>query len=122
MGVPHVRRWHHPADDEGCPERHRHPLLQPWQLVKTKKVVTESWGQPGFLNDAHRPTDDEALMTISELTGKPIPESSGHRARSSGRYDHDSHTWLHGKKYALYGDPFRLRLDRFLMEPASSRT
>jgi nitrogenase molybdenum-iron protein beta chain len=48
---------------------------------------------------------DEFLMKVSELTGKPIPESL---AKERGRLVDmmtDSHAWLHGKKLALYGDP-----------------
>ena len=48
---------------------------------------------------------DEFLMKVSEITGKPIPESL---AKERGRCMDllsDSHAWLHGKKFALYGDP-----------------
>ena len=48
---------------------------------------------------------DQFLMKVSEVTGKPIPASL---AKERGRLVDmmtDSHTWLHGKKIALYGDP-----------------
>ena len=94
-------------------------LLQPWQLVKSKKVVTESWQQPGTAVDVPIGLEatDNLLMTISSLTGKPIPESL---ATERGRLVDmitDSHTWLHGKKFALYGDPdFVMGLTKFLLE------
>ena len=94
-------------------------LLQPWQLVKSKKVVTESWQQPGTAVDVPIGLEatDNLLMKISALTGKPIPESL---ATERGRLVDmitDSHTWLHGKKFALYGDPdFVMGLTKFLLE------
>jgi len=94
-------------------------LLQPWQLVKTKKMVKESWGQPA--SELNIPMGlewtDEFLMKVSELTGKPI---SDELALERGRLVDmitDSHTWLHGKKFGLYGDPdFVMGLTKFLLE------
>jgi len=94
-------------------------LLQPWQLVKTKKVVQESWNQPA--TEVQIPMGlagtDELLMTVSQLTGKAIPDSL---ALERGRLVDmmlDSHTWLHGKKFGLFGDPdFVMGLTRFLLE------
>jgi nitrogenase molybdenum-iron protein beta chain len=100
-------------------------LLQPWQLVKTKKVVTETWGQPcSALNvPIGLEGTDEFLMKVSELTGKPIPESL---ATERGRLVDmitDSHTWLHGKKFALYGDPdYVMGLTKFLLELGAEPT
>ena len=60
---------------------------------------------------------DEWLMKVSEVTGKPIPDSL---VKERGRLLDmmmDSHTWLHGKKVALYGDPdFVMGLTKFLLE------
>jgi nitrogenase molybdenum-iron protein beta chain len=60
---------------------------------------------------------DAFLMKVSELTGKPIPESL---ATERGRLVDmmtDSHTWLHGKTFSLWGDAdFVMGLSRFLME------
>ncbi|MCV9877482.1 nitrogenase molybdenum-iron protein subunit beta [Brenneria izbisi] len=94
-------------------------LLQPWHLTKTKKVVKEDWGQPG--TEISVPMGlagtDDFLMTVSQLTGKPIPESL---ALERGRLVDmmlDSHTWLHGKRFGIYGDPdFLMGLTRFLLE------
>ena len=100
-------------------------LLQPWQLVKTKKVVTETWGQPGSALNVPIGLEatDELLMKVSELTGKPIPESL---ATERGRLVDmitDSHTWLHGKKFALYGDPdYVMGLTKFLLELGAEPT
>ena len=60
---------------------------------------------------------DELLMKVSELTGKPIPESL--RLERGRLVDAmaDSQSWLHGKTYAIYGDPdFVYAMARFVME------
>jgi (2Fe-2S) ferredoxin len=66
---------------------------------------------------------DEFLMKVSELTGKPIPESL---AKERGRLVDmmtDSHAWLHGKKFALYGDTdFVMGMTKFLLELAVTVT
>ncbi|MBB93979.1 MAG: nitrogenase molybdenum-iron protein subunit beta [Rhodobacteraceae bacterium] len=60
---------------------------------------------------------DEFLMTISELTGKAIPDSL---KKERGRLVDalaDSQAHLHGKTYAIYGDPdFVYAMARFVME------
>lgn len=60
---------------------------------------------------------DEFLMTLSELAGKPIPESL---EKERGRLVDalaDSSAWLHGKSYSIFGDPdFCYGMVRFLLE------
>ncbi|MDR3496340.1 MAG: nitrogenase molybdenum-iron protein subunit beta [Ancalomicrobiaceae bacterium] len=63
-----------------------------------------------------RATDD-LLMTISKLTGKAIPEAI--RLERGRLIDAmaDSQAYLHGKKYAIYGDPdFVYAMARFVLE------
>ncbi len=66
---------------------------------------------------------DEWLMKVAEVTGKPIPASL---AKERGRLVDmmtDSHTWLHGKKFALYGDPdFVMGMSKFLLELGAEPT
>ncbi|MEO1677787.1 MAG: nitrogenase molybdenum-iron protein subunit beta [Pseudomonadota bacterium] len=60
---------------------------------------------------------DEFLMTVSRLTGKAIPESL--RLERGRLVDAlaDSQAHLHGKTYAIYGDPdFVYAMARFVME------
>jgi nitrogenase molybdenum-iron protein beta chain len=60
---------------------------------------------------------DEFLMKVSELSGKPIPEAL--RMERGRLIDAmaDSQGWLHGKTYAVYGDPdFVYGMARFIME------
>ncbi len=60
---------------------------------------------------------DRFLMEISRLTGKPIPEAL---AKERGRLVDaiaDSSSHIHGKKFAIYGDPdLTLGLAGFLLE------
>jgi nitrogenase molybdenum-iron protein beta chain len=94
-------------------------LLQPWQLSKTRKFVEGVWHQPATQINIPMGLEwtDDFLMKVSELTGKPIPESL---AKERGRLVDmmtDSHAWLHGKKLALYGDAdFVLGMVKFLLE------
>ncbi|QEP44388.1 nitrogenase molybdenum-iron protein subunit beta [Ectothiorhodospiraceae bacterium BW-2] len=100
-------------------------LLQPWQLVKARKFVKTTWKQPA--SDITIPmgleATDEFLMKVSELTGKPIPDSLTRERGVLVDMMTDSHAWLHGKKFALYGDAdFVLGLTRFLLEIGAEPT
>jgi nitrogenase molybdenum-iron protein beta chain len=94
-------------------------LLQPMQLEKTKKLVETTWTHevPKLNIPMGLEWTDEWLMKVAEVTGKPIPASL---AKERGRLVDmmtDSHTWLHGKKFALYGDPdFVMGMSKFLLE------
>ncbi|OYY73706.1 MAG: nitrogenase molybdenum-iron protein subunit beta [Gammaproteobacteria bacterium 28-57-27] len=94
-------------------------LLQPWQLDKTKKFVETTWHHtaPKLNIPMGLEWTDEFLMKVSELTGKAIPDSiTKERGRLVDMMT-DSHTWLHGKKYAVYGDPdFVMGMVKFLLE------
>jgi nitrogenase molybdenum-iron protein beta chain len=60
---------------------------------------------------------DEFLMKVSELTGRPIPPALElERGRLLDAMA-DSQGWLHGKTYAVYGDPdFVYGMARFILE------
>ncbi|GAW67119.1 nitrogenase molybdenum-iron protein beta chain [Geoanaerobacter pelophilus] len=60
---------------------------------------------------------DALLMQISELFGKPVPESlKAERGRAVDLMT-DAHQYMHGKKFALYGDPdYLLGYVSFLLE------
>jgi nitrogenase molybdenum-iron protein beta chain len=94
-------------------------LLQPWQLEKTKKFVENTWNHevPKLNIPMGLAWTDEFLMKVSEITGKPIPASLELERGRLIDMMQDSHTWLHGKKFALYGDPdFVMGLTKFLLE------
>ena len=94
-------------------------LLQPWQLTKTKKYVQDTWKHAASLATIPMGLSgtDEFLMKVSELTGKPIPDSlTTERGRLLDMMT-DSHSWLHGKRFSVYGDPdFVIGMCEFLME------
>jgi nitrogenase molybdenum-iron protein beta chain len=89
------------------------------QLEKTKKFVENTWTHDVPKLDIPMGLEwtDEWLMKVAEVTGKPIPESL---VKERGRLVDmmtDSHTWLHGKRFALYGDPdFVMGMVKFLLE------
>lgn len=100
-------------------------LLQPLQLEKTKKYVDITWKHevPKLNIPMGLEWTDEWLMKVAEVTGKPIPASL---AKERGRLVDmitDSHTWLHGKKFGLYGDPdFVMGMAKFLTELGAEPT
>jgi nitrogenase molybdenum-iron protein beta chain len=94
-------------------------LLQPLQLVKTKKYVEATWQHdiPKLDIPMGLEWTDQWLMKVSAVTGQPIPDSlTKERGRLVDMMT-DSHAWLHGKRYALWGDPdFTMGLTKFLLE------
>jgi nitrogenase molybdenum-iron protein beta chain len=80
--------------------------LQKYSTIKTREWIAQNWQRP---TEVLRPYGikgtDEFLQKLSELTGKPIPEElTAERGRAVDAMT-DSHAWLHGKKFAIYGDP-----------------
>lgn len=60
---------------------------------------------------------DAFLMKLSELFGKPIPESLKEERGRAVDLVTDAHQYVHGKKFAVYGDPdYLLGLVAFLLE------
>jgi nitrogenase molybdenum-iron protein beta chain len=60
---------------------------------------------------------DAFMMKLSELFGKPVPESiKAERGRAVDAMT-DAHQYIHGKKFAVYGDPdYLLGYISFLLE------
>ena len=94
-------------------------MMQPFQMTKSDKYIANSWNHdiPKTMIPMGLGLTDAFLMKVSELTGKPIPASlTAERGRLVDMMA-DSHTWLHGKSFALYGDPdFVYGLTSFLLE------
>ncbi len=113
------------AEVEAAPNAATTLLLQPWHLEKTKKFVETTWNHDVPKLNIPMGVDwtDELLMKVSEVTGKPIPDSL---AKERGRcmdLISDSHAWLHGKKFAVYGDPdFVLGMVKILLECGAEPT
>ncbi len=80
--------------------------LQAYTTPKTREYIQEKWKQK---TQVLRPWGikgtDEFLMKLSEMTGKAIPaEIEVERGRLVDAMT-DSYAWIHGKKFAIYGDP-----------------
>ncbi len=91
---------------------------------KTAKLIAEHGQEIVSLNHPMGVSGtDRLLMAISRLTGKPIPaELELERGRLVDAMA-DSQAHLHGKKYALYGDPdMMLGLTEFLLELGAEPT
>ena len=94
-------------------------LLQPWQLEKTKKFVQNTWKHAAPKINIPMGLDwtDEFLMKVSEVTGKAISDKLLLERGRLVDMMTDSHAWLHGKKFGLYGDAdFVLGMTKFLLE------
>ncbi|MCB2017614.1 MAG: nitrogenase molybdenum-iron protein subunit beta, partial [Hydrogenophaga sp.] len=92
--------------------------LQEWCTPKTMEYIEEKGQQTAAL---HYPmgvqATDEFLMKVSDLTGKAIPDSLKLERGRLVDAMADSQAHLHGKRYALYGDPDQLiGYTQFLLE------
>ena len=100
-------------------------MLQPWHLVKSTKFAENTWKQavPKLNIPMGLDWTDEFLMKVSEVTGQEISESlTKERGRLVDMMT-DSHTWLHGKKFALWGDPdYVMGMSKFLLELGAEPT
>ena len=100
-------------------------FLQPWQSVKSMKFTKATWKHdtaridiPMGLADT-----DAFLMKVSEITGQPISASLEKERGRLVDMMTDSHTWLHGKKFALWGDPdFVMGMSKFILELGAEPT
>ncbi|MEM7727098.1 MAG: nitrogenase molybdenum-iron protein subunit beta [Cyanobacteria bacterium P01_A01_bin.45] len=80
--------------------------LQKNSTVKTCEFIEKTWKQEVAVCSPWgiRGTD-EFLMKLSELSGKAIPEELEEERGRAVDAMTDSHAWLHGKRFAIYGDP-----------------
>jgi len=92
--------------------------LQKYSTVSTAKTIKNKWKQDyATCNPIGLSGTDEFVMKLSELTGKEVPEElKVQRARLVDAMQ-DSYPYMHGKKFAVWGDPdFLLGLVSFLVE------
>jgi len=100
-------------------------LVNPWHLDKTKKFAKNTWKHevPALNIPMGLDWTDEFLMKVSEITGKPIPASLELERGRLVDMMTDSHTWLHAKKFAIWGDPdFVMGMAKFLTELGAEPT
>jgi nitrogenase molybdenum-iron protein beta chain len=92
--------------------------LQKYSTIQTAKTIKNIWKQ-GYAtcNPIGLGGTDEFVMMLSELTGKEVPEQLKiDRARLVDAMQ-DSYPYMHGKKFAIFGDPdFLLGLVSFIVE------
>ncbi|WP_237153172.1 nitrogenase molybdenum-iron protein subunit beta [Oryzibacter oryziterrae] len=92
--------------------------LQHWNTRKTLDYCAEKGQETASFNYPMgvRATD-ALLMKISEITGKSIPEELRMERGRLVDAMADSQAYLHGKKYAIYGDPdFVYAMAKFILE------
>lgn len=92
--------------------------LQRYSTAKTMDYIQKEWGQKTFvLPPIGIKNTDFFFEQLSKLTGKPIPqEIEDERGRAVDAML-DSHPYVHGKRFALVGDPdLLLGLISFIME------
>ena len=98
--------------------------LQYWNTRKTMDYVAEQGQETATF---HYPlgvrATDSLLMKVSELSGKAIPEAIRMERGRLVDAMADSQAYLHGKKYAIWGDPdFVQAMAQFIMETGGEPT
>jgi len=92
--------------------------LQKYSTSKTLDYISKEWSQPvSALPPVGIKNTDRFFEEISKITGKPVPhEIEDERGRAVDAMI-DSHPYVHGKRFALVGDPDLLPgLISFLLE------
>jgi nitrogenase molybdenum-iron protein beta chain len=99
--------------------------MQKYATAKTMKMITKRWKQKesADLNPIGLKGTDAFVMKLAELTGKEVPESlKVERGRLVDAMQ-DSYPYMHGKKFAIWGDPdFLIGLVGFLLEMGAEPT
>jgi nitrogenase molybdenum-iron protein beta chain len=93
-------------------------VFQEYCCEKTSKYLREKGQEVVALNSPVGVAGtDELLMALSRLSGKPIPAALEKERGQLVDAMADSQAHLHGKRYALYGDPDQMiGYTRFLLE------
>ncbi|MDD5761509.1 MAG: nitrogenase molybdenum-iron protein subunit beta [bacterium] len=81
--------------------------VAPYASAKTHAWIKENYsGKHAVLPTPFGIAKTDAfIMKLADLSGKPVPESvKADRGRAVDAMT-DSHQYIHGKKFALYGDP-----------------
>jgi len=93
--------------------------LQKYSTVTTMKWIEEEFSGEKLVMPMPFgiKKTDEFLLKLSELFGKPVPEALKEERGRAVDAMTDAHQYLHGKKFALAGDPdYLLGLVSFLLE------
>lgn len=85
-------------------------------IKNVQKIPTETVPMPVGINNT-----DKFLTAISEMTGKPVPEEIQLQRGRAVDAATDAHPYIHGKRFALFGDPdLLLGITSFLLEMGGS--
>ncbi|MFA5502661.1 MAG: nitrogenase molybdenum-iron protein subunit beta [Sulfurovaceae bacterium] len=92
--------------------------LQKYSTIQTAKTIKNVWKQEYVTaNPIGLSGTDAFVMKLSELTGKPVPEELKKLRSQLVDAMQDSYPYMHGKKFAIFGDPdFLLGLVSFIVE------
>ncbi len=110
-------------DVKNCANSKATITLQKYATKKTMKLM-KGWKQEKVeCNPIGLKGTDELVMKIAELTGKDVPEKlKVERGRLVDAMQ-DSYPYMHGKKFAIWGDPdFLLGVVSFLIEMGAEPT
>ncbi len=100
-------------------------FLQQWQSTKSEKFTKGTWNHttPKIDIPMGLEATDDFLMKVAEITGQPIPASLELERGRLVDMMTDSHTWMHGKKFALYGDAdYVMGMTKMLLELGAEPT
>ncbi len=112
------------ADAKDCINSKATISLQKYATVKTMKMVQKRWKHAGGTsNPIGLKGTDEFVMKLAELTGSEVPEKlKVERGRLVDAMQ-DSYPYMHGKKFAIWGDPdFLIGVVGFLIEMGAEPT
>jgi len=98
--------------------------LQKYSTVKSIKSFAKKFKQDTFtVNPIGLKGTDEFVMKLAELSGKAVPEKIKEERGRLVDAMQDSYPYMHGKKFALWGDPdFVLGMTSFLLEMGAQPT
>jgi len=111
-------------DAKDCKNSKATISLQKYATTKTMKMVQKRWKHAGgTANPVGLKGTDEFIMQLAELTGKDVPEKlKVERGRLVDAMQ-DSYPYMHGKKFAIWGDPdFLVGVVSFLLEMGAEPT
>jgi nitrogenase molybdenum-iron protein beta chain len=111
-------------DAKDCKNSKATISLQKYATTKTMKMVQKRWKHAGGnFNPIGLKGTDEFIMQLAELTGKDVPEKlKVERGRLVDAMQ-DSYPYMHGKKFAIWGDPdFLVGVVSFLLEMGAEPT
>jgi nitrogenase molybdenum-iron protein beta chain len=99
--------------------------LQKFATIKTMKMVTKRWKskESTTCNPIGLKGTDEFIMKLAELTGNEVPAELKLERQRLVDAMQDSYPYMHGKKFAIWGDPdFLIGVVSFLLEMGAEPT